>query len=173
MDPDAIADETFKQRLLLLARENDEQASGLAAPSSDTVSASATAAAGSSPALEDKLKDLLGALHREQPGDPLSVTEAAEVEASAKEALELAEAFSTATIVVEEPQRHPAASATTATDSSATQAASGGDLDSAILACVSALRSAGPLGLGPPPSTAAEAVPGESGPQSEASASRS
>ncbi|CAK0801899.1 unnamed protein product [Prorocentrum cordatum] len=72
--PKAIPEEAFRQRLLLLAARNEEptQGPGLAAASRAAASEGPAA-----PPLEGMLGDLLAALHKEQPGDPLSREEAA------------------------------------------------------------------------------------------------
>merc|ERR1711924_89652 len=76
----AAKEEAFKARLLLLAKANEEQVV-VGAPQG-------VECAGD---LEDKLKDLLSALNKESPGDPLSAAEAAKVEADAMEAVKASE----------------------------------------------------------------------------------
>merc|ERR1711862_56591 len=92
MDP--IAEEAFRQRLLLLAADNDAKPgssdvhSATSAPSENIPGSevACTGIEGSQP-LEDMCKDLLAALNRERPGDPLSAAEVVAVDAAASKAV--------------------------------------------------------------------------------------
>mmetsp|Transcript_3799 Transcript_3799/g.4788 ORF Transcript_3799/g.4788 Transcript_3799/m.4788 type:complete len:128 (-) Transcript_3799:6-389(-) len=73
----SLDEEQFKQRLLLLAAENDG-----AAPSASE--ADRDAPGKDAEDLEDKVKELLSALNRERPTDPLTAEQAEQVNRAAE-----------------------------------------------------------------------------------------
>mmetsp|Transcript_43889 Transcript_43889/g.140670 ORF Transcript_43889/g.140670 Transcript_43889/m.140670 type:complete len:239 (-) Transcript_43889:67-783(-) len=80
VEPDV--DELFQQRLLMLAAKNSDSAD-CSTPSAAAPAQSSGGRGGTDGDLEDMVRDLLTALHKEMPADPLSGQEAAAARAAA------------------------------------------------------------------------------------------